>query len=378
MQANVRRGTGEKMNITGKRKTVCMLLSLSLLFGVGMSPASKINAEARSASSSSGSTNYTYAQDPVPQVIKTMSQSVVGIIGKTAPGSNQSGEDRYNLAHGTGVILKSDGWIITNAHVVNGITGITIVTSDGKTYKATKVFSDTVSDIALVKINAKSLTPAKFAKSSKVAQVGEKVIAIGTPISFSLRNSATVGVVSGLDRSVDGSYRLIQTDTAINPGNSGGPLVNLKGEVIGINSMKFSAVGIENMGFSIPTETVQYVSNHLLKYGKVKRAALGLELEESWSAIVGLPSDDPLTVTKVLSTQARKAGIKEEDVLYAINGKRVYSVVDINEMLKTFMPGTKVNVLMQSDGDIVNRRLTLSSESEKAPAAAAAPLGEEL
>ena len=378
MLANVRRGTGEEMNITGKRKTVCMLLSLSLLFGVGMSPASKINAEAKSTSSSTGSTNYTYAQDQVPQVIKTMSPSVVGIIGKTAPGSSQSGEDRYNLAHGTGVILKPDGWIITNAHVVNGITGITVVTSDGKTYKATKVFSDTVSDIALVKINAKSLIPAKFAKSSKVAQVGEKVIAIGTPISFSLRNSATVGVVSGLDRSVDGSYRLIQTDTAINPGNSGGPLVNLKGEVIGINSMKFSAVGIENMGFSIPTETVQYVSSHLLKYGEVKRAALGLELEESWSAIVGLPSDDPLTVKKVLSTQACKAGIQEEDVLYAINGKRVYSVVDINEMLKTFMPGAKVSVLMQSDGDIVNRRLTLSSGSNKASAAAEAPAGEEL
>ncbi|MGM1050152.1 MAG: S1C family serine protease [Bacillota bacterium] len=377
MQANMWRGTGEEMKISGSIKAVGTLLSITLLLGVWMSPFSVTTAEAMSVSENTSSTNYTYEQDPVPQVIKKMSPSVVGIIGKTSGGNTQSGEDRYNLTHGTGVIFKSDGWIITNAHVVDGYTGITVVTADNKTYKAKKVFSDTISDIALVKINAKSLSPAKFAKSSRSAQVGEKVIAIGTPVYFTLRNSATVGVVSGLDRSVDSSYRLIQTDTAINPGNSGGPLVNLKGEVIGINSMKFSGLEVENMGFSIPTETVQYVTSHLLKYGEVKRAGLGLALEESWSAIVGLPSDDPLTVTKVLSAQAKKAGIKEDDVLYSINGKRVYSVVDINEMLKDFMPGTKVNVLMQSDGDIVNRTLTLSSENKTDAIAAIAAAGEE-
>lgn len=371
------RGTGEEMNSAEKIKLVGTLLSVSLLIGTGMSSISVKEVDAQSARSSTSSAP-TYTQDPVPQVIKNLSPSVVGIIGKTTSGGSQSSEDRYNLAHGTGVILKSDGWIVTNAHVVNELTGITVVTADGKTYKVTKVLSDSISDIALIKINAKSLKSARFVDSSKVAQVGEKVVAIGTPISFSLRNSASVGVVSGLDRSVDGAYRLLQTDTAINPGNSGGPLVNMKGEVIGINTMKFSAVGIENMGFSIPTETVQYVIGHLLKYGEVKRAALGLELEESWSAIVGLPSDDPLTVTKVISSQAKKAGIKEDDVIYAINGKRVYSNVDINEMLKSFMPGSKVNVLMQSDGDIVNRRLTLSSGAEYDAVAASEPEGEEL
>lgn len=349
----------KKMKRMGNKKAAGILFAAAMLLGAGI-PADSVNAAgAKPAQSGTAGIGYTYNQDLVPEVIKAVSPSVVGIIGKT-PGGGSKGEDRYNLAHGTGVIMKSDGWIVTNAHVVSGLTGITVVTSDGKTYKTHKIYTDPVSDIALVKINAKSLKPAKFAVSSEKSQVGEKVIAIGTPIFFSLRNSASVGVVSGLNRSVDGSYRLIQTDTAINPGNSGGPLVNLKGEVIGINSMKFSAVGIENMGFSIPTETVQYIVKHLWKYGEVKRAGLGLELEESWSAIVGLPSDDPLTVTKVLSAQAQKAGIQENDVLYAINGKRVYSVVDINEMLKAYMPGAKVNVLMQSGGDIVNRRLTLS------------------
>lgn len=353
-------GTEQLKNIHWQQRSAAVLLGTVILAGsCGVVMDTDIAAAAASNNKS------TYEQNAVPQVISLMSPSVVGIIGKAASGGGEV-DDRYNLAHGTGVIWKSDGWIVTNAHVVDGLTGITIVTSDGKSYKAKGVYSDPMSDIALVKINAKSLKPAKFAATAQNALVGETVVAIGTPISFSLRNSASVGVVSGLNRSVDGSYRLIQTDTAINPGNSGGPLVNLKGEVIGINSKKFAAVGIENMGFSIPAETVRYVTDHLLKYGEVRRAALGLELEESWSAIVGLPSDDPLTVTKVLSAEARKIGIQEDDVLYAINGKRVYSVVDINERLKSFMPGQHVQLLMQRDGDIVNLKLTLSQDGSQA------------
>lgn len=353
-------GIEQLKNIHWQQRSAAVLLGTVILAGsCGVVMDTDIAAAAASKNKS------TYEQNAVPQVISLMSPSVVGIIGKAASGGGEV-DDRYNLAHGTGVIWKSDGWIVTNAHVVDGLTGITIVTSDGKSYKAKGVYSDPMSDIALVKINAKSLKPAKFAATAQNALVGETVVAIGTPISFSLRNSASVGVVSGLNRSVDGSYRLIQTDTAINPGNSGGPLVNLKGEVIGINSKKFAAVGIENMGFSIPAETVRYVTDHLLKYGEVRRAALGLELEESWSAIVGLPSDDPLTVTKVLSAEARKIGIQEDDVLYAINGKRVYSVVDINERLKSFMPGQHVQLLMQRDGDIVNLKLTLSQDGSQA------------
>ncbi|MFB4331535.1 MULTISPECIES: S1C family serine protease [unclassified Paenibacillus] len=347
-------------NVQWQKRSAAMLLGTVILAG-----SSGMLTQAEVADAASAKPKNTYEQNEVPQVISRMSPSVVGIIGKAAQGSGEV-DDRYNLAHGTGVIWKSDGWIVTNAHVVDGLTGITVVTADGKSYKAKGVYSDPKSDIALVKINAKSLKPAKFAATAQHALVGETVVAIGTPISFSLRNSASVGVVSGLNRSVDGSYRLIQTDTAINPGNSGGPLVNLKGEVIGINSKKFAAVGIENMGFSIPAETVRYVVGHLLEYGEVIRAGLGLELEESWSAIVGLPSDDPLTVTKVLSEQAKQAGIQENDVLYAINGKRIYSVVDINERLKPYIPGQQVQLLMQRDGDIVNVKLTLSQDGNGA------------
>lgn len=296
--------------------------------------------------------------EAIPKVIEKVSPSVVGIIGKSTEGTTGTA-DRYNLAHGTGVIIRANGWIVTNAHVIDGLDNPVVVTTDGNTYKITESYSDPLSDIALIKINGKSLQPATFAKASQ-AVVGETVIAIGTPISFSLRNSASVGVISGLNRGVQETYRLIQTDTAINPGNSGGPLVNLKGEVVGINSMKFAEVGIENMGFSIPVDTVQYVIQHFFKYGEVKRASLGLELEESWSAIVGLPTDDPLTVTGVLSPEASKAKIKEGDLLYSVAGTRITSMVDINELLKGYLPGQKVKLLMQSDGDIVTRTLVLA------------------
>ncbi|OMF66647.1 trypsin [Paenibacillus sp. FSL R5-0765] len=308
---------------------------------------------------------YTYkGSEAIPKVIEKVSPSVVGIIGKsTEVQDGATSDDRYNLAHGTGVIIRSNGWIVTNAHVVDGLINPVVVTTDGNTYKITKTYSDALSDLALIKINAKSLKPASFAKASQTT-VGETVIALGTPISFSLRNSATVGVISGLNRGVEATYRLIQTDTAINPGNSGGPLVNLKGEVVGINSMKFSAVGVESLGFSIPVDTVQYIIDQFFKYGKIKRASLGLQLEESWSAIVGLPTDDPLTITGVLSPEAKKAKIKEGDVLYSVAGTRVSSVVDINELLKKYLPGQKVKLLMQSDGDIVTRTLVLADRAD--------------
>lgn len=308
---------------------------------------------------------YTYkGSEAIPKVIEKVSPSVVGIIGKsTEVQDGATSDDRYNLAHGTGVIIRSNGWIVTNAHVVDGLMNPVVVTTDGNTYKITKTYSDALSDLALIKINAKSLKPASFAKASQTT-VGETVIALGTPISFSLRNSATVGVISGLNRGVEATYRLIQTDTAINPGNSGGPLVNLKGEVVGINSMKFSAVGVESLGFSIPVDTVQYIIDQFFKYGKIKRASLGLQLEESWSAIVGLPTDDPLTITGVLSTEAKKAKIKEGDVLYSVAGIRVSSVVDINELLKKYLPGQKVKLLMQTDGDIVTRTLVLADRAD--------------
>ncbi|MBW5448420.1 trypsin-like serine protease [Cohnella sp. CFH 77786] len=306
------------------------------------------------------SKKYVYSPgSAVPAVVKKVSPSVVAIIGKP---DDENADNRFSLAHGTGVIVKNDGWIVTNAHVVKDMKRIVVVTADGKEYEGTRKQMDVTSDLALVKISATGLKAATFAPAPLKVQVGEPVIAIGTPVSFSLRNTATVGVLSGMNRSVSSDYNLLQTDAAINPGNSGGPLVNLSGEIIGINSMKFVDVDIDSMGFAIPADTVQYVLNHFYKYGKVMRPSLGVELEESWSAVVGLPTDEPMTVTAVTSEEASDAGISVGDQLYAVAGKQVSTTVEVNELLKAYLPGQTVDVtLLTSDGELATRKLKLTA-----------------
>jgi serine protease Do len=310
----------------------------------------------------STSRKYTYSPgSAVPDVIKRISPSVVAIIGKP---DDEQADNRFSLAHGTGVIVKKDGWIVTNAHVVKDMKRIVVVTADGKEYEGTRKQMDVTSDLALVKIAETGLKPAVFAPVPLKLQVGETVIAIGTPVSFSLRNTATVGVISGMNRSVSSDYNLLQTDAAINPGNSGGPLVNLKGEIVGINSMKFADVGIDSLGFAIPSDTVQYVLNQFYKYGKVMRPSLGVELEESWSAVVGLPTDEPMTVTAVTSLEASGAGIAAGDRIYTVAGRQVSTIVELNEVLKAYLPGQKVTVtLLNTDGDLVDKKVTLSASS---------------
>ncbi len=351
------------MRKTGK-KAACVLLSGVIgVGGLGLFPEMQVEAAPVKASKTSS------AVKMVPQVIAQVSPSVVGIIGKVpseyaeeSDGAGGADGEEYQMSQGSGVIIRSNGWIVTNAHVVDGMEDLKVVTADGKSYQVREVYSDALSDIALIHINVSGFKPASFVSSDKAMVVGEQVVAIGTPIAPSLRNSATLGIISGLNRSAGAQYRLIQTDATINPGNSGGPLVNMRGEVIGINSMKLAAVDIDNTGFTIPADTVQYIVKQLFENGEVVRAGLGLELEESFSAAIGLPSDDPLTVKAVQSEQAAKAGVKEGDVLYSVAGHRITALVDLNELLKTYRPGQTLRVLMQSGGDIVERRIVLASE----------------
>ncbi|WP_127532121.1 S1C family serine protease [Paenibacillus kobensis] len=297
--------------------------------------------------------------NPVTEVVKKVSPSVVAIIGKV-----KGYDNRNALAHGTGVVWKADGQIVTNAHVVKDLTNITVVTADGKQYSGKTAYIDETSDIAVVKINATGMKPAVFATVPLSIQAGDQVVAIGTPVSFTLRNTATSGIISGMNRGVGSYYKLLQTDAAINPGNSGGPLVNLKGEVIGINSMKFVSDDIDSLGFSIPMDTVQYVLGHFAKYGKVNRASLGFNLEESWSAVIGLPTTEPLTITKVISDEAKKAGVSTDDELYSIAGQQVSSIVDVNEWLKAYVPGQTIEITLLSDGDLVTKKIKLAQWSE--------------
>jgi len=298
----------------------------------------------------------------VGKVIAQVTPSVVAIIGKPATDESDNAPGRYDLAHGTGIIVRADGVIMTNAHVVKNMKNLVAVTAAGKPYSARVTHYDEESDLALLRIDATDLPTATFAKSSNI-QVGDSVIAIGTPISFALRNSVTMGIVSGMDRSVNARYQLIQTDAAINPGNSGGPLVNLAGEVIGINTLKYTDIGIDSLGFAIPADTAAYVLDQFLTYGKVKRPYLGIEIAESWEALVGLPAKQPPAVSYVLpDSPAAKAGLQEGDLLLALNGTPIDSLVGLNELLKRYLPGQTITLSVKTNASTKELTLVLGEE----------------
>jgi len=290
----------------------------------------------------------------IPKIISDLSPSVVGIIGKLKESSQNYSEYSDNLTFGTGVVYKANGFIITNAHVVADMETIVVVLSNGKAYKARLKAIDEKSDLALIKIDKGGLKPAKFGDMSDVV-VGEPVVAIGTPLSFSLRNSATKGIISGINRSTDGEYSFIQSDAAINGGNSGGPLVDMDGEVIGINTVKYVGFGVEGLSFSIPIDTVKYVISHFEKYGRVRRPYLGADFVEGVAARYGLPSSEGLTITSVEEgSPAEKAGLLIDDVIRAVNNVPVTTKIDYNEEMKKYLPGDKVVLTVERNGEIIN------------------------
>ena len=281
--------------------------------------------------------------DAVAKIVSDVSPSVVTIVG------NYSGNDitQYSNAtvHGTGVIYKGNGYIVTNAHVVDNIKNLTVILYDGTSLPGEVLFSDEKADLAVVKIDKVGLKPVVMAEKSDIVS-GKTAIAIGTPISLSMRNTVTKGIVCASDVALpDSYYKLIQTDTTINPGNSGGPLLNTKGQLIGINSSKYSGVGIDNMAFSIPVDTVKYVIEHFEKYQKVQRADFKITLEQSWEAKIGLPTKKGITVKS-----SENAALSAGDVITAVNSVEVHSIADWNEALKSTYNGESATVTVTRNG----------------------------
>lgn len=300
----------------------------------------------------------------VENVISNLSGSVVGIIGKLKPSSENYSSYGDNLVFGSGVIYKSNGYIVTNAHVVSDMETIVVVLSSGKSYKARLKAIDEQSDLACIKIDKGMLKPVIFGDIKQVV-VGRPVVAIGTPLSFSLRNSASKGIISGINRSADGEYRFIQSDAAINGGNSGGPLVDLSGRVIGINTVKYVGYGVEGLSFSIPVDTVKYVLDQFEKYGKVRRPYLGVEFVEGVAARYGLPSNEGLTVSEVIKqSPAEKFGLLINDVLIAVNGVEVTTVIDYNEEMKKYLPGNTVKLTIRRDGKEMTLKVVYSEKTD--------------
>ncbi len=297
-----------------------------------------------------GTATVASAEAGVSDVISKLSSSVVGIIGKLKESSENYSSYGDNLIFGSGVIYRSNGYIVTNCHVVSDMESIVVVLSDGKSYSARLKALDEQSDLALIKIDKGMLTPAVFGDANDII-VGSPVVAIGTPLSFSLRNSASKGIISGINRSTDGEYRYIQSDASINGGNSGGPLVNLSGKVIGINTIKYVGYGVEGLSFSIPIDTVKYVLGQLEKYGRVKRPYLGVVFMEGVAARYGLPSTEGLTISEVKKdSPAEKAGLRQEDVLRSVGGTAVTTKIDYNEVIKKYLPGDTAVLQLDRDG----------------------------
>lgn len=303
---------------------------------------------------------------------------------------NKSEDGLGVYGEGSGVIYKKDGdsaYLVTNNHVVKDAEKLEIMMANGKKVVGKLVGSDTYSDLAVIKISSKYVTTvAEFANSDKI-KVGEPAIAIGSPLGSDYANSVTEGIVSSLSRTVTSqnengetiSTNAIQTDAAINPGNSGGALINIKGQVIGINSSKIassnnlnSGVAVEGMGFAIPSNDVVSIINQLEENGEVVRPALGIsmanlsEASTSGRDTLKIPSDVTSGIV-VLSTQSGMPAdgkLKKYDVITEIDGKKVASISDLQSILYKHKKGDKIKLTFyrEKDKQTVEIQLTKTSQ----------------
>ena len=315
-------------------------------------------------------------QDAVVSVINLQSQNQgTNGFGQLSGQQQQESSDDSNLeasSEGSGVIYKKSGnsaYIVTNNHVVEGQQGLEVLLKDGTKVKAELVGTDAYSDLAVLKISADKVNKVASFGDSNSLKVGEPAIAIGSPLGSEYANSVTSGIISSLNRQVTSTnesnqtvnINAIQTDAAINPGNSGGPLVNIEGQVIGINSSKIastsassSGVSVEGMGFAIPSNDVVNIINQLEKDGKVTRPALGITMvdlsavsTQQQEQILKIPESvtNGVIVTSVQpATPAEKAGLKQYDVITKIDNTDVSSGVELQSVLYQKKVGDSVKV----------------------------------
>lgn len=273
---------------------------------------------------------------------------------------------------GSGVIISADGYIVTNNHVVADADELTVTLNDNKEYSARIIGTDKTTDLALIKIDGKNLPAITIANSENI-KVGEWVLAVGNP--FNLTNTVTAGIVSAKGRSLyrNGVESFIQTDAAINPGNSGGALVNTRGELIGINAMLYSQTGsFSGYGFAIPTSIMNKVVDDLKTYGTVQRAVVGIQGSDVKNYVDGqkeqgkdidLGTMEGIYVAKVTEeSAAEEAGLKEGDVIIAIDGKEMNKMADMQEYLAKKRPGDKVTVTYLRDKKKNTKSITLKNE----------------
>ncbi len=297
----------------------------------------------------------------LPEVYKKVIPSVVSITSLTAGGT----------ATGTGIVMTEDGYLVTNYHVVSGAKQILVLMTSGEEYEAVSVGGDETSDLAVLKIDASGLTPAEFGSSDDM-EVGDSVVAIGDPLGTELRGTMTDGIICGMQRDVhvgDRTMNLMQTNAALNSGNSGGPLVNMAGQVIGINTMKLSSnyTPVEGIGFAIPISAAAPILEELAEKGYVSgRPAVGFSLEVLSNRVrlfYDLPGN--LYIRSVAeNSDAYAQGIRAGDVIVAIEGTPVSTLDEFNTVKNRFAAGDTVTLTVYHRGEELDIAVTLMDRAD--------------
>ena len=323
-----------------------------------------------------------FVEGSVADIVDKVSESVVSIVTSVVA-TSYFGQSYTSEAAGTGIIVTEDGYILTNKHVIEGATSISVVLDDGTTYKNVEVAAvDPLNDVAFLKVKDASDLKAATLGDSKTISVGQQVIAIGNALG-QYQNSVTSGIISGTGRSLTatdstGSMSenlsdMIQTDAAINSGNSGGPLVNAAGEVIGINTATSSTA--ENMGFAIPISSVKGMLTQLKESGKASRAYVGvysIEITPEVMKTYNLPVSEGVYLynssaySAVISgSPAEKAGLKNKDIVTAINGVKIGSKGSLSSLVGEYQPGDTIQLTVIREGKEIAINITLGAYNEK-------------
>ena len=282
------------------------------------------------------------------------------------------GQSVEGTSSGSGFILTEDGYVVTNYHVVQNASNITVTTHTGDEYDATVKGYDATNDVAVLKVEAEGLSAATIGSSGNLS-IGDMVVAIGNPLGR-LAATETVGYVSGINREVTTDNTVIsmlQTDAAINPGNSGGPLFNMYGEVIGITTAKYSGTtnsgaSIEGIGFAIPIDDVMGIISDLIDYGYVTGAYMGITVKDNdkeAAAQFGLPTDGAYVVDVTPGSSADKAGIQSKDLITAVDDHKIATRTDLTRALRNYKAGDTAQITVVRSG----RELTLTITFDEKP-----------
>ena len=316
------------------------------------------------------------ADNPVVDIAEQVTPSVVSITGKRKQMVNGTIREQ-DYSSGSGIILTEDGYIATNSHVIESADVVYVTLSGGQELTAEVIGQDSSSDLAVLKI-ARDNLPAATLGSSSSLKVGEMVVAIGDPFGANLASTVTVGFISALDRKInmDGTtYTLLQTDAAINPGNSGGALVNSRGEVIGINTLKSriagydqfgNAISAEGIGFAIPIDQAKPILDALIQDGKIDRPGIGIKIytvteqdSQSWNVPQGV-----MVSQVIANSPAEEAGLKKDDIITALNGQKVLTTEEFLPIVQGSTIGDTITLSIYREGKTFDVDVKIASMND--------------